>query len=197
MKKHQWLGWRSDQSFQTHGWIVLICQMTSCTSRPASRVQGIHGTSRGSWQHPRIGYWVILNDAELKLFQQHHVFQVARTTDSSHGINCVRNGSSSENLTTTYTIISGIMIDNYLHYWEADSMSSINSLNLRQHAQGRLPLASLMDEIMIFRVQVPLLGVARSPSCITCAVLRVTNEFRQVCLREPHSHCQSHVSSTQ
>ena len=33
------------------------------------------------------GYWVILNDAEFKLFQQHHVLQVPHVKESSHQLN--------------------------------------------------------------------------------------------------------------
>ena len=32
-------------------------------------------------------YWVIFNDAEFKLFQQHQVLQVPRVKESRHGIN--------------------------------------------------------------------------------------------------------------
>ena len=32
-------------------------------------------------------YWVILSDAEFKLYQQHHVLQVPRVKESSHQLN--------------------------------------------------------------------------------------------------------------
>ena len=35
-------------------------------------------------------YWIIINDAECKLFQQHHVLQVPRVKESPHGINWIR-----------------------------------------------------------------------------------------------------------
>ena len=132
-------------------------------------------------------YWVILNDAEFKLYQQHHVLQVPRVKESSHQLNwklhqsladsiyhmiyltvahCIRHGSpaSSTNLSTTYTIVSGIMIDGHLQHWELENLSGIKSLNLRQQAPGHLRLSSFMDEILIFRSFTPLLGVSGGPS---------------------------------
>ena len=144
-------------------------------------------TSKASWDFKRFmatspdRYWVIVNDAELKLFQQHHALRVPRVRDSSHGINWKLHqsladsiyhvfstslGSTSENLTTTYTIISGVMIQGRESHWEADSVSGIPFLNLRQHAHGHFRLSTFTDEIMVFTVQVPLLGITGSPSPI-------------------------------
>ena len=101
--------------------------------RQASRVQVLHLTSRFmATSHQRYG--VIFNDAEFKLYQQHHVFQVPCVKDSNHQLNwnlhqsladsiyhmiyltvahCIRHGSPaiSTNLSTIYMIVSGIMIN--------------------------------------------------------------------------------------
>ena len=78
----------------------------------------------------------------------------------------IRHGSppSSVNLTTTYTIISGIVVDGHLHHWEPEELSGIKSLNLRQQTQGHLRLSSFMNEIMVFKSFAPLLGVSGGPS---------------------------------
>ena len=46
----------------------------------------------------------------------------------------------------------------------SQSSASISSLNLRQHVHGNLRFSTFMNEIMMFRVQAPLLGVTGSPS---------------------------------
>ena len=84
-------------------------------------------------------FWVILNDAEFKLYQQHHSLQVPRVKDSAHLLNwklhqslqdtiyhmiyltvahCIRHGSpaSSPDLATVYTIASGVMLDGHLQH---------------------------------------------------------------------------------
>ena len=53
-KKIQSSSWRSGHVFRTQGWTCVTCQMTSSTSRRASRVQVVHSTSRGSWRLLRI-----------------------------------------------------------------------------------------------------------------------------------------------
>ena len=116
-------------------------------------------------------HWVILNDAELKLYQWHYVLQVPSQGGSSlaqlqlhqslqdsiyHMIyltvtHCIRHGSSaaSSDLTTVYAIVSGIMLDGHLQHFEDEDLSGIKSLNLKQQALGRLRLSSFMDEIQI------------------------------------------------
>ena len=134
-------------------------------------------------------HWVILNDAEFKLWAQHHVLQVPRVKEPSGGhvlnwkiheslqdaiyhmiyltvAHCVRHGSqaSSADLSTTYTIVSGVMLQGHLQHFEEEDLFGIKSLNLKSSAPGHLRLSSLMDQIQIFRAFTPLLGSSGGPS---------------------------------
>ena len=134
-------------------------------------------------------HWVILNDAEFKLWAQHHVLQVPRVKEPSGGhvlnwkiheslqdaiyhmiyltvAHCVRHGSqaSSADLSTTYTIVSGVMLQGHLQHFEEEDLFGIKSLNLKSSAPGHLRLSSFMDQIQIFRAFTPLLGSSGSPS---------------------------------
>ena len=129
-----------------------------------------------------------------------------RVRDSSHGINWklqsladsayhmvyltvahgIRHGSTSENITTTYTIISGVMMEGHENHWKADSTSGIPLLNLRQRAHGHLCLSTFMDEIMIFRAHVPLLRFTGSPYHFcnhTQCILRQSRSQTSMCQR--------------
>ena len=79
---------------------------------------------------------------------------------------CIHHGSptSSADLTTVYTIASGIMLDGHLQHFEEEDLNGIKSLNLKQHAPGHLRLSSFMDEIQIMRSFTPLLGSSGGPS---------------------------------
>ena len=128
-------------------------------------------------------YWVILNDAEFKLYQQHHVLQVPRVKESSHQLNwklyqslqdsiyhmiyltvarCVRHGSPASSVISSAqhnsTRSSGIMLEGHLQHFEVEDLNGIKSLNLKQQAPGHLRLSSFMDEIQITRSFTPLLG---------------------------------------
>ena len=132
--------------------------------------------------------WLILNDAEFKLFNYHHVLQVPRLKESGgrllnwkihqslhdaiyHMIyltvaHCIRHGSppSSSDLTTVYTIVSGVMLEGHLQHFEEEDLYGIKSLNLKSHAPGHLRLSSFMDQIQIMRAFTPLLGSSGGPS---------------------------------
>ena len=98
-------------------------------------------------------HWLIINDAEFKLFNQHHVLQVPRVKEPSGGhiLNwkihqslqdaiyhmiyltvayCVRHGSPAESadLTTVYTIISGVMLPGHLQHFKEEDLFGIKSL---------------------------------------------------------------------
>ena len=79
---------------------------------------------------------------------------------------CVRHGSqaSSADLSTTHTIVSGVMLQGHLQHFEEEDLFGIKSLNLKSSAPGHLRLSSLMDQIQIFRAFTPLLGSSGSPS---------------------------------
>ena len=79
---------------------------------------------------------------------------------------CIRHGSptSSADLTTVYTIVSGVMLEGHLQHFEEESLNGIKSLNLKQKALGHLRLASFMNEIQIMRSFTPLLGSSGGPS---------------------------------
>ena len=134
-------------------------------------------------------HWLIINDAEFKLWQQHHVLQVPRVKEPSGGhilnwkihqslqdaiyhmiyltvAHCVRHGSqaSSSDLSTTYSVVSGVMLPGHLHHFEEEDLFGIKSLNLKSSAPGHLRLSSFMDQIQIFRSFTPLLGSSGSPS---------------------------------
>ena len=159
---------------------VRWCQVPHGQLQDLRRLMGfqeVHGNIERSTLHQ----WC--RDQALSML----LLQVPRVRDSSHGINWtlhqsladsvyhliyltmvhgICHGSTSE-VGTAYMIISGLMMDGRLHHFEADSMSGIPSLSLRQPAHGHLRLASFMDEIMVFRAQVPLLGDTGSPSAFT------------------------------
>ena len=134
-------------------------------------------------------HWFILNDAEFKLWNQHHVLQVPRVKDPSGGhilnwklhqslqdaiyhmiyltvAHCVRHGSvaSSSDLSTTYSIVSGVMLPGHLQFFEEEDLFGIKSLNLMSSAPGHLRISSFMDQIQIFRAFAPLLGSSGSTS---------------------------------
>ena len=134
-------------------------------------------------------FWFILNDAEFKLWNQHHVLQVPRVKDPSGGhilnwklhqslqdaiyhmiyltvAHCVRHGSvaSSSDLSTTYSIVSGVMLPGHLQFFEEEDLFGIKSLNLMSSAPGHLRISSFMDQIQIFRAFAPLLGASGSTS---------------------------------
>ena len=134
-------------------------------------------------------HWFILNEAEFKLWQQHHVLQVPRVKEPSGGhilnwklhqslqdaiyhmiyltvAHCVRHGSlaSSADLSTTYSIVSGVMLPGHLQFFEEEDLFGIKSLNLMSSAPGHLRISTFMDQIQIFRAFAPLLGSSGSPS---------------------------------
>ena len=134
-------------------------------------------------------HWLILNDAEFKLFSQHHVLQVPRVKEPSGGhilnwkiheslqdaiyhmiyltvAHCVRHGSpaASSDLSTVYTIVSGVMLPGHLQHFEEEDLFGIKSLNLKSHAPGHLRLSSFMDQLQLFRAFTPLLGSSGGPS---------------------------------
>ena len=132
-------------------------------------------------------YWLILNDAESTLYQQHHVLQVTRVKESIHSLNwklhqslqdsiyhmiyftvahCIHHGSppTPAGLTKVYTIVSGVMLEGHLQHLEEDDLNGIRSLNLKQQAPGHLRLSSFMDEIQIMRSLTPPLGSSGGPS---------------------------------
>ena len=134
-------------------------------------------------------HWLILNDAEFKLFSQHHVLQVPLVKESSGGhllnwkihqslqdaidhmiyltvAHCICHGSpaSSSDLSTVYTIVSGVMLEGHLQHFEEEDLYGIKSLNLKSHAPGHLRLSSFMDQIQIMRAFTPLLGSKEGPS---------------------------------
>ena len=137
-------------------------------------------------------HWLILNDAEFKLFNQHHVLQVPRVKEPSGGhilnwkiheslqdaiyhmiyltvAHCVRHGSpaASADLSTVYTIVSGVMLPSHLQHFEEEYLFGIKSLNLNSHAPGHLKLSSFMDQLQLFRAFTPLLGSSGGPSQFT------------------------------
>ena len=128
-------------------------------------------------------HWLILNDAEFKLFSQHHALQVPRVKEPPGGhilkwkiheslqdaiyhmiylmvAHCVHHGSpaDSADLTTVYTIISGVMLPGHLQHFEEEDLFWIKSLNLKSHAPGHLRLSSFMDQRQLFTAFSPLLG---------------------------------------
>ena len=132
-------------------------------------------------------HWLILNDAEFRLFSQHHVLQVPRVKEQSGGhllnwkihqslrdaiyhviyltvAHCVRHGSPSKSADqpTVYTIVSGVMLEGHLQHFEED-LYGIKSLNLKSHAPGHLRLSSFMDQLQLFRAFTPLLGSSGGP----------------------------------
>ena len=134
-------------------------------------------------------HWLILNDAEFKLWNQHHVLQVPRVKEPSGGhilnwkiheslqdaiyhmiyltvAHCVRHGSpaSSSDLSTVYTIVSGVMLPGHLQHFEEEDLFGIKSLNLKSSAPGHLRLSSFMDQLQLFRAFTPLLGSSGGPS---------------------------------
>ena len=134
-------------------------------------------------------HWLIINDAEFKLFSQHHVLQVPRVKEPSGGhilnwkiheslqdaiyhmiyltvAHCVRHGSpaASSDLSTVYTIVSGVMLPGHLQHFEEEDLFGIKSLNLKSHAPGHLRLSSFMDQLQLFRAYTPLLGSSGGPS---------------------------------
>ena len=132
-------------------------------------------------------YWLILNDAEFKLYQQHHVLQVPQVKESTHLLTwklhqslqdsiyhmiyltvtrCIHHGSpaASSDLAMVYTIVSGVMLEGHLQHFEEGDLNGIKSLNLKQQALGHLRLSSFMDEIQIMRSFTPLLGSSGGPS---------------------------------
>ena len=134
-------------------------------------------------------HWFILNDAEFKLWAQHHVLQVPRVKEPSGGhilnwkiheslqdaiyrmiylteAHCVRHGSqaSSADISTTYSIVSGVMLPGHLQHFEEEDLFGIKSLNLKSSAPGHLRISTFMDQIQIFRAFTPLLGSSGSPS---------------------------------
>ena len=56
---------------------------------------------------------------------------------------CVRHGSqaSSADLSTTYTIVSGVMLQGHLQRFEEEDLFGIKSLNLKSSAPGHLRLS--------------------------------------------------------
>ena len=149
---------------------LVICQIMSSTSCLASRVQVTHLASRGSWRHLTIDIGSSSTMLSSSSFSSFVVFkfleseiQVMASTGSlirswqihmnylmvAHSI---RHSSAPENLTTTYTITSGVMMDGHLHHWGPGDLSGIKSTFSRASL-----FASLMDEITIFRNQTPLL----------------------------------------
>ena len=190
-----WSSSRSRQSFRTQGW---TCHLSDDVKFFASSFK----SSGGSLDFKRFmeasqdRYWVILNDAEFKLFQQHHVLQVPLVKESSHQLSwkldqcladsvyhmiyitvahCTPHGSplSSVNLTTNCTIVSGVTLDSHLRHWGPEDLSGIKSLNLRQQTQGHLRLSAFMVEIMVFRSQTPLFGVSGGRSELAHAESRL------------------------
>ena len=134
-------------------------------------------------------YWLILNEAEFKLFSQHHVLQVPRVQEPSGGhvlnwkihqslqdaiyhviyltvAHCVRHGSpaSSSDLSQVYTIVSGVMLPGHLQHFEEEDLYGIKSLNFKSHAPCHLRLSSFMDQLQLFRAFTPLLGSSGGPS---------------------------------
>ena len=113
--------------------------MMSSTSRPASRPQEVHGDIAGSMaghcQRCRVQALSAASRAScsscqgLKSWHQLEASSEFGRLNLSHGLpHCGSrrsHGSTSENLTTIYTIITRVMMEGHLHHWEADSMSSI------------------------------------------------------------------------
>ena len=132
--------------------------------------------------------WLILNEAEFKLFHQHHVLQVPRVKEPSGGhvlnwkiheslqdaiyhmiyltvAHCVRHGSpASADLSAVYTIVSGVMLPGHIQHFEEEDLLGIKSLNLKSHAPGHLRLSSFMGQLQLFRAFTPLLGSSGGPS---------------------------------
>ena len=79
---------------------------------------------------------------------------------------CIRHGSPAESsdLSTVYTIVSGVMLDGHLQHFEEEDLYGIKSLNLKSHAPGHLRLSSFMDQLQLFRAFTPLLGSSGGPS---------------------------------
>ena len=79
---------------------------------------------------------------------------------------CVRHGSptSSSDLSTVYTIVSGVMLQGHLQHFEEEDLFGIKSFNLKSHAPGHLRLSSFMDQLQLFRAFTPLLGSSGGPS---------------------------------
>ena len=134
-------------------------------------------------------HWPILSEVEFKLFSQHHVLQVPRVKEPSGGhvlnwkihqslqdaiyhmiyltvAHCVRHGSpaSSSDLSTVYTIVSGVMLPSHLQHFEEENLYGIKSFNLKSHAPGHLRLSSFMDQLQLFRAFTLLLGSSGGPS---------------------------------
>ena len=79
---------------------------------------------------------------------------------------CIRHGSppSSSDLTTVYTIVSGVMLKGRLQHFEEEDLYGIKSWSLKTHAPGHLRLSSFMDQIQITRAFTSLLGSSGGPS---------------------------------
>ena len=78
---------------------------------------------------------------------------------------CVRHGTaSSSDLSTVYTIVSGVMLAGHLQHFEEEDLYGIKSLNLKSHAPGHLRLSSFMDQLQLLRAFTPLLGSSGGPS---------------------------------
>ena len=133
-------------------------------------------------------HWLILNEAEFKL-SQHHVLQVPRVKEPSGGhilnwknheslqdaiyhmiyltvAQCVHHGSpaSSADLSTVYTIVSGVMLPGHLQHFEEEDRYGIKSFNLKSHAPGHLRLSSFMDQLQLFGAFTPSVGSSGGPS---------------------------------
>ena len=199
----------SQQSSQQRSGLTSQCQV----SQSAAHQLQTHRSSMPSWPHchqqgwtnfrtsgdtfdfkqfmdsQAQRHWLILNEAEFKLFSQHHVLQIPRVKEPSGGhilnwkiheslqdaiyhmidltvAHCVRHGSpaSSSDLSMVYTIVSGVMLPGHLQHFEDEDLYGIKSFNLKSHAPGHLRLSSFMDQLQLFRAFTPLLGSSGGPS---------------------------------
>ena len=112
----------------------------------------------------------------------------------------IRHGSpqSSENLTTTYTIIPGVMLDGLLHHWEPEGLSGIKLLNVGQQTLEHVRLSSFMDEIMIFRSQIPFFGISGGASKLVLhhVLFYESVSIPEQCLSESLAFIVSHCTVT-
>ena len=184
-----WSSMPSWHHFHQRGWTCVICQEDVKLFASSFRSSGDTFDFKQFMDSQAQRHWLILNDAEFKLWAQHHVLQVPRVKEPSGGhvlnwkiheslqdaiyhmiyltvAHCVRHGSqaSSADLSTTYTIVSGVMLQGHLQHFEEEDLFGIKSLNLKSSAPGHLRLSSFMDQIQVFRAFTPLLGSSGSPS---------------------------------
>ena len=191
-----WSSMPSWHHFHQRGWTCVICQRMSSCSHQASRSSGDTFDFKQFMDSQAQRHWVILNDAEFKLWAQHHVLQVPRVKEPSGGhilnwkiheslqdaiyhmiyltvAHCVRHGSqaSSADLSTTYTIVSGVMLQGHLQHFEEEDLFGIKSLNLKSNSRSSSSLIihgsdsdlqSIQAIVGQFRKPITVHGITRS-----------------------------------